>query len=123
MMTSAVKFSELKPSIKISCALSPSCHSAKSDLGNGMRLDLETDPYTAMVNAVTLEVPNFPKVKADFPTLVVPKDAAKSAVYMKLTLPLANDPSYGSRMPQSTAADVALAAKFKSWIDNGALND
>lgn len=115
-------FTSLKPTIK-TCASFDSCHSAKSTLGGGLRLDLATDPYAALVGAPT-QAPVVAKLKADFPTLVVAGDAAKSACYVKMTLASAKDTNYGDRMPQaSLPLDAVMLANFKSWINAGAKND
>ena len=114
-------FTSLKPTIKASCALSASCHSSAPNRSGG--IDLETDPYAALVNQPTVDAA-YPKAKQTFPTLVIPGNAAQSFLYVKLTLPLGIDPNLGSSMPQASAKlDAATIAAFKSWIDAGARND
>lgn len=116
-------FTSLKPTLVTSCALSNVCHNAQSNLGDGSRLDLETDPWAALVGAAT-RAPAYPKLKADYPTLVVAGDADKSACWVKMNLAMGHDANYGDRMPQSNLPlDAATLAKFKSWINGGAKND
>ena len=106
---------------KTTCAISVTCHgSASGRLGN---IDLETDPYRALVGQATVET-MYPTAEAMYPSLVIPGNSAQSFLMVKLELPRSDtpDPNLGTYMPQSAAHfDAALLASFKAWIDDGAL--
>jgi predicted CxxxxCH...CXXCH cytochrome family protein len=83
-----------------------SCHSASLALGG---LDLETDPYTALVDQ--------PSASYTGRTLVVPGDADTSFLMLKLLGEQGDDGSY---MPTTGLLDAALVAPVQQWIDDGA---
>ena len=103
------------------CALSDSCHNANGHKGS---LDLETDPYKAIINVGTFCMDPCMTAKTDYPTRVVPGDSAKSFFYVKMAMSVATDAKLGDRMPQSSfPIDAATLKQWQCWIDAGAPNN
>ena len=108
-----------------------SCHNAGAN-PMGM-LDLQTDPYTALVNAT----PSNMAAQAKGWKRVVPGDTASSYVHYKLNLATACDPAcadqttcqvsatcLGLRMPNTgQTLDSCTLQKIDAWITAGAKND
>ena len=119
--TPSSTFSALNPTlIQPTCGKFDSCHSAHGKMGG---LDLQTDPYHALVDAAT-QSPAYPKLKLDYPMRVVPGDPDHSAVWIKLNMSTSHDVNYGYRMPQSQLPlDAGSLAAWKGWISAGALDD
>lgn len=86
------------------------CHSAASQLGG---LDLETDPYAAIVGVAAAGYPGT--------TLVVPGDAAGSLLYRKSGGTQASDE--GGSMPVGTTVSAAQLAALETWISAGATDE
>ena len=80
------------------------CHSAASASGG---LDLETDPYAAIVNIDA----------SAGGALVLPGDAENSVLYQRIA------GLSGSIMPPGGALDAALVDTVGAWIDDGASPD
>lgn len=112
-----VTFTDVKASVfKVSCNFS-SCHNAMSHMG---ALDLETDPYKALVNAPSV----WPAAKTEGLSRISPGDTAHSFTWIKLNLATTNDPKYGTRMPQTgQKIDGTQMEKVKCWIEAGAKNN
>ncbi|MEO7113560.1 MAG: hypothetical protein ABI183_24185 [Polyangiaceae bacterium] len=53
---------------------------------------------------------------------VIPGDSDASALYVKLTIDVGNDPTYGSGMPKDHPGQLCRQDQLavKTWIDNGA---
>ena len=108
-------FTQMKSTtIKSSCVFS-SCHDAASKKG---ALDLQTDPYAALVNVT----PDNAAARAEGFKRAIPNNEEKSFVVLKLTLPTATDPRYGDLMPNKQRDD-AIANEFRCWVRRGAPND
>ena len=101
-----------------SCANFSACHSVDGHMG---ALDLKTDPYKALVNVAATQK----GAMAQGLVRVVPGSTAKSFLWMKLTLPVANDPTYGFRMPNVTdqTLDDERLKMIEGWIEQGALDN
>ena len=122
---SAINTKTLGPS----CTFS-SCHSANG-AASADKLDLQTDPYTALVNMPAVN----PQAKSEGKLLVKPGDSANSFLYIKLTLPPGpgnicptqtpqDVMGYGGCMPQTAPLlDADVLAGIKQWIDSGAPNN
>src|SRR5579862_691292 len=89
--------------LKSSCAAFASCHNATGHMGS---LDLQTNPYAAMVNVASTNT-----VAAGMGwKRVAPGDPSTSFVYQKLVLPNGTDGpgmanhGLGDRMPQSNSS-------------------
>jgi hypothetical protein len=108
--------------IALSCAKFDVCHSAAGKMDG---LDLQTNPYTALVNApTTCTVDPCVDGAKDFPTRVIPGDPVHSFLWVKLTLSQMIDPKYGNRMPQSNPSlDEQTLHDFRCWIAGGAPNN
>jgi hypothetical protein len=102
--------------IKISCALSASCHGATPGQG---KLDLSGNIYDALVNVPSTEVPG--KMR------VVPGDPDSSYVMDKLlnrNLPVGPDPtSPWTFMPTTGMIEPERIEQVRSWIADGAKNN
>lgn len=85
------------------------CHSASNPQGD---LDLQTDPYAAIVNQ--------PSAQYSGKTLVVPNDSGSSFLYLKMT---ANQGPNGDEMPTTGILDASLTDVVKTWINNGASSE
>jgi hypothetical protein len=126
-MTKPTTFTDLKPVIHNQCANFTSCHSAQGKSLAG--IDMLTDPYSALVNAKTVQVAGttakqIMNLVRDFPVIVTPGDTSKSALWKKINLTVAIDPTYGYQMPQSNGMlDPSTIAMFQSWILDGAQNN
>lgn len=96
-------FCALKTTLQSECH---ACHGANVKLGG---LDLETDPYHALVNAKSAQWPEEVRV--------VPGDPQRSLLFRKVS---GHQGALGQRMPLSTKMDPALVAKFEAWIRAGA---
>jgi hypothetical protein len=135
--TSMVTFSELKSNVfgagpvnPKSCTFS-SCHDHEAN-PQGM-LDLQTDPYTALVGAT----PTDAAAAAKGWKRVVAGDTANSYLHYKLNLSAACDPGcpdqmlctagpacLGLRMPNTgQQLDDCTLKKIDAWITAGAKND
>lgn len=94
-----------------------SCHSAQSRAG---KMDLETDPYAALVGAV----PANPTAAARGWLRVKPCDPDGSFMYIKLTLyqrASSERTGLGAQMPYGQAAlPKAQIAAIRDWIARGA---
>jgi len=114
-----------------SCSNTPgSCHSKDgADLSGG--LDLETDPYTALLGTDGMGAPanNISgTVRNGLPpaptTLrrVVPGDPDNSFIIIKLSTKVRNSVQYGSGMPYPTPGSVCPATlqAIRDWIQAGA---
>jgi hypothetical protein len=113
-----------------SCTFS-SCHDAEAN-PQGM-LNLQTDPYTALVNAT----PSNMAAQAKGWKRVVPGDLGNSYLHYKLNLPQSCDPGcpdqttcmvgpscLGLRMPNTgQTLDACTLSKIDAWITAGAKND
>lgn len=112
-----------------SCALSE-CHAASNAVNAG-ELDLETDPYAALLgsdgmgapgNNISGSIKNFPPGP---PVLrrVVPGDPDNSFLVIKLSTKNGADPKYGSGMPFSAPGSVCPETldAVRSWIESGAM--
>lgn len=101
--TSDKGFCAVKHLLDHSCT---ACHSSAGHAGN---LDLQTDPYTALVNKTA----NYPGR-----TLVIPGDSANSFLYIKM---LGNQQvSEGGVMPPNGSLATSDLALISTWIDGGA---
>lgn len=87
-----------------------SCHSAAGHLGD---LDLETDPYAALVGVPSASYPGR--------TLVVAGDSANSFLLVKMLGEQSADE--GSVMPTSGALPAEKTALVEAWISAGATSD
>ena len=103
-----------------SCGKFSSCHSTAGQNSAG-KLNLEVNPYASLVGVAA----DNPKAKSEGRLRVKPGDAANSFLYMKLTLPVADDPGgYEDRMPQQNEQlPKELIEGIRKWIDAGAAND
>jgi hypothetical protein len=107
-----------KDILKTSCVFSE-CHNAASHMNN---LDLETDPYTALVNVD----PDNAKAKAMGWKRVVPNNKAQSFMWQKLQMTKDEDPKtgLGKAMPDTgQCLDTVSMDNIGCWIDRGAPND
>jgi hypothetical protein len=84
------------------------CHSTSGQLGG---LDLESDPYAAIVSQ--------PAAADAALTLVTPGDAEASFLYLKLL----SEPPAGGVMPPGSALDAATIEIVRAWIADGATQD
>lgn len=119
-----VTFSELRPLLKTSCALSSSCHAASSTASGSLSL-AEADAYCALVGA-TQGATYRSTAKGQYPRRLVAGDKDASFLYQKLTLaPADSGPTkpLGSVMPLFQPLDAANIDLFGRWIDGGAQND
>lgn len=107
--------------LKGSCAAFSVCHS-KAGSSQAGHLDLETDPYTTLVNVAADNA----KAKSEGLVRVSPCDSAHSFLITKLTLASDQDPNtgYGHRMPDTNPRlpDAQIQA-IKDWIDRGAVKN
>ena len=119
-----VLFSELRPLLKTSCALSNSCHAAAST-GSGNLSLAEADAYCALVGA-TQGATYRSTAKSQYPRRLVAGDKDGSFLYQKLILaPADSGPTkpLGAVMPLYQPLDAANIDLFGRWIDSGAQND
>ena len=84
------------------------CHSASGHKGD---LDLETDPYSALVGVQSA---------AYGQTLVVAGDPSSSLLYLKMT---GQQGANGEVMPTTGALPAALTDVVKTWITDGASSE
>jgi hypothetical protein len=102
-----VTFTEVYAKVLRPCT---NCHAGFIGQFDGLDMSTQATAYTNLVRVSASRCSG---------TLVVPKSAASSVLYQKITRP-----SCGSLMPQNapplSATDVDLV---KNWIDEGALND
>jgi hypothetical protein len=114
---SAINQQVLQPS----CAHFSVCHS-KTGARDAGKLDLATDPYTALVNADCTN----DQAKAEGKKRVVAGDPANSFLLIKLQLPVTatDDGGYQESMPLKNPhlPDVDLQG-IRTWIMKGALNN
>jgi hypothetical protein len=130
-------FAEINSQVfHVACTFS-SCHSADGARSADM-LDLQTDPYNAIVNVPA----NNKMAKSEGKLRVAPGDSANSFVMIKFGLPpdtvagqkvckaesvdggVNQISDYGSCMPQtSSPLEAVTVAAIKKWIDSGAPND
>ncbi len=119
-----VTFTELKPLIRTSCALSSSCHgSFSANTGNLFLIDSEA--YCQLVGP-TQGATYRQTAKAQFPHRVVAKDKVNSFLYQKLILPMSESgptKPLGAVMPLYQPLDSVNIELFARWIDGGAQND
>lgn len=102
-----VTFTELNDSVILpSCAAFSSCHDSNAPAGG---LDLQTDPYGALVDVAAVGDPGR--------TLVIPDDAANSYLIEKLTQAM---PAAGTQMPPNQPLVAERIALVRSWIASGA---
>ncbi len=102
-----VTFSEVYSKVLSSCT---SCHAGFIGQIDGLDMSTQATAYKNLVGV---------KGSRCSGTLVVPKDAATSVLYQKVT-----NPSCGSLMPQNAPPlDATQIELLKNWIDEGALND
>ena len=112
-----------------SCALSE-CHGAANAINAG-GLDLETDPYTALLGTDGMGAPgnNIPGTMRNPrppapPVLrrVVPGDPDASYLVIKLSTTARADPKYGSGMPYTAPGSVCpeTLKAVRDWIQAGA---
>lgn len=119
-----VTFSELRPLLKTSCALSSSCHAAASNASGSLSLS-EADAYCALVGA-TQGATYRSTAKGQYPRRLIAGDKDGSFLYQKLTLaPADSGPTkpLGAVMPLFQPLDAANIDLFGRWIDGGAQND
>jgi hypothetical protein len=112
-----VTFSKVNSGVfKISCEFT-SCHKADDAMND---LDLETDPYTALVNVT----PFNKGAKASGWKRVAPGDLAHSYLFEKLTQNSLKDSLLGDRMPDTgqVLSDDQITS-VQCWIQQGAKND
>lgn len=113
--------------LKTSCASFSACHSATGRKGG---LDLQTDPYNALVNAPCVN----DVAKANGWHLVTPGNEKTSYAFVKLSLPSvqelpdagAGGPNMGlgNRMPNTgQSLDAPTIAQIQQWIKMGAPNN
>ena len=114
-----------------SCSNSPgSCHSKDGAVNSG-GLDLETDPYTALLGTDGMGAPGnnisgtFRNAAPPAPPIlrrVVPGDPDHSFIVIKLMTKVRNDPKYGSGMPYPTPGSVCppTLQAIRDWIQAGA---
>ena len=124
MNNQPVTFSELRPLLKTSCALSSSCH-AVAATGSGNLSLAEADAYCSLVGA-TQGATYRSTAKSQYPRRLVPGDKDGSFLYQKLTLaPADSGPTkpLGAVMPLYQPLDAANIELFARWIDGGAQND
>ena len=102
-----VTFTEVYGKVLTSCT---SCHAGFIGQIDGLDMSTQATAYKNLVGVSASRCSG---------TLVVPKDAATSVLYQKVT-----SPPCGSLMPQNapplTSTQVDL---LKNWIDEGALDD
>ena len=107
--------------LKGSCASFSVCHS-KAGASSAGHLDLETDPYAALVGVAS----NNAKAAGEGLLRVKPCDSAHSFLITKLTLAQNQDPNtgYGHYMPDTNPhlPDAQIQA-IKDWIDRGAIKN
>ena len=119
-----VTFTEVRPLVKTSCALSSSCHAAAAMASGNLSL-ADADAYCALVG--TAQGATFRSAaKAQFPRRVVPGDKSTSYLYKKLTLTTAESgvsSALGTVMPLNQPLDPDSISLFARWIDGGAQND
>lgn len=101
------QFCLVRTVFEVSCVTG--CHSALVPAGG---LDLQTDPYNAMVNRPS---------QAGSGPLVTPNDSSASFVYRKMRGILAN--GEGAVMPPAGLLDPYVVDLVGEWIDAGAPND
>jgi hypothetical protein len=102
-----------------SCAAFSVCHSPAGARDANM-LDLQTDPYTALVGVLSENL----KAKGEGQLRVKPCDSAHSFLTLKLTLPQNQDrdTGYGDYMPDTNPhLPSAQIQAISDWIDRGAL--
>jgi hypothetical protein len=115
-----VTFSQINNQIfQRSCAITTVCHTA-TGAWNAGHLDLETNPYTALL----FDPVDNAQAKAEGKKRVKPGDPFNSFLMIKLTLPLdsTDDGGYQESMPLTTNAhlpDCDLAG-LRAWILAGA---
>jgi hypothetical protein len=107
----------------VSSCVFASCHS-RAGASQAGKLDLETDPYTALVNAPASNKQAVTEGKVR----VKPCDPDNSLLWIKLNLPLSAtsaDQGYGEYMPQSAGAHIpqAYLDGIHDWIARGAHKD
>jgi hypothetical protein len=104
-----------------SCASFSVCHS-KAGAKSAGHLDLETDPYTALVGVAADNA----KAKSEGLMRVAPCDSAHSFLLTKLKLTKDQDPTtgYGHHMPDTNPSlpDAQIQA-IADWIDRGAIKN
>jgi hypothetical protein len=112
-----------------SCVLSE-CHAASNAINAG-DLDLETDPYTALLgsdgagapaNNISGSVKNAPGAPPEL-RRIVPGNPDESFLVIKLGTKDRADPKYGSGMPFSAPGSVCpdTLSAIRDWIRAGAL--
>lgn len=119
-----VTFSELRPLLKTSCALSTSCHAAASTSSGSLSL-ADADAYCSLVGA-TQGATYRSTAKAQYAHRVVAGDKDNSFLYQKLVLaPADSGPAkpLGTVMPLYQPLDAPNIDLFARWIDGGAQND
>jgi hypothetical protein len=97
----------VRQSIRVSCL---GCHSAAAHLG---ALDLESDPYTALVNQPSVGVPGA--------ILVTPGSASGSLLFRKLSG--TQGAAEGAIMPTAGLLPADEIEAARAWIDAGATAD
>lgn len=111
-----------------SCVLSE-CHAASNAVNAG-ELDLETDPYTALLggdgtgapaNNISGSVKNTPGAPPEL-RRVIPGNPDDSFLVIKLSTKDRADPKYGSGMPFSAPGSVCpgTLSAIRDWIRAGA---
>ncbi len=118
----ADSFSHMQACVfKVSCNFS-SCHSASGKMGG---LDLETDPYDALLappDAAAAKKRNWIP-PADW-RRVAPGDEMRSFFWIKLTMPSGKDPNWGDHMPDTgQSLDEDVLVQILEWIRSGAPNN
>ena len=98
------QFCDVQAIFQVSCVTG--CHSGVVPGGN---LDLDTDPYAALVNVRG----------ANGEYLVEPGYAQRSTLYTKMVGPVAQ----GNIMPPTGALDPVFSNVVYDWIQGGAIND
>jgi hypothetical protein len=105
-----------------SCAAFSVCHSAVGASQANM-LNLETNPYTALVNAPAVNA----KAAAEGKVRVKPSDPDNSLMWIKLNLPESQTSAsvgYGGSMPQASPhLPKEQLDGIKAWIAAGAPNN
>jgi hypothetical protein len=98
------------------------CHSTSgaSPAGTGNGLDFSEGGASAYKQLIN--VPSVNLAGTGHPLRVVPGDASASFLYIKVTLTMSVNHTYGAGMPLDTPGSVCPAAleAIKAWIDQGA---
>lgn len=104
----AATFTEVKERVLSTGCVFAECHAAKLPQAG---LDLETDPYAALVNVLS------PSSKQKY---VTPGKTSESYLYEKIAQ---DRPAAGTRMPPTSPLSAERIELVRSWIAAGAMDD